>query len=251
MKNIVESMIKSFVKEYEKNTYTKWEEPIFAYGDSKDPLFESLKTIVGPNHKVPQDFLVDAKTVISYFIPFKRHMVKTNEGNRLSSYEWAKAYVETNELIYEINKMISKRLKKYKYEAILLPNTLNFDEENLISDWSQRHVAYICGLGKFGLHNLLITQKGCCGRIGTIITNLNIEKTNREDGEYCLYRHNGSCKVCVKKCVNDALGEEVFYRHKCHEICLENIEYHRNIGYTDICGKCSTMVPCSFNIPVK
>lgn len=31
------------------------------------------------------------------------------------------------------------------------------------SVWSERHVAYVCGLGTFGLSRGLITEKGQCG----------------------------------------------------------------------------------------
>ena len=52
--------------------------------------------------------------------------------------------------------------------------------KNLISDWSHRHVAVIAGLGKFGLNNMLITDNGCCGRVGSFITDLKIEPTKRK-----------------------------------------------------------------------
>lgn len=34
-----------------------------------------------------------------------------------------------------------------------------------MSEWSHRHAAYIAGLGIFGINNMLITNKGCVGRI--------------------------------------------------------------------------------------
>ena len=37
------------------------------------------------------------------------------------------------------------------------------------SNWSERHVAYVCGLGTFGCQGL-ITSKGLAGRFGSIIT---------------------------------------------------------------------------------
>ena len=54
--------------------------------------------------------------------------------------------------------------------------THNFDEAKLVSYWSQKHVAYMAGLGKFGLHHMIITEKGCCGRLGSIVTNAKISR---------------------------------------------------------------------------
>jgi epoxyqueuosine reductase QueG len=137
------------------------------------------------------------------------------------------------------------------YQLEIIPATHNFDTQKLISDWSHRHVAYIAGLGKFGLNNMLITDKGCCGRIGTVITNLEIEPAERKDKEYCLYKYNGSCKKCVDRCVNDALTVDGFNRKRCYDMCLANAEIYENIGLSDVCGKCLANLPCSFIDPIK
>ena len=42
------------------------------------------------------------------------------------------------------------------------------------SIWSERHIAFICGLGTFGLSRGLITRKGICGRFGSLITDLDL-----------------------------------------------------------------------------
>ena len=86
--------------------------------------------------------------------------------------------------------------------------THNFDEAKLVSCWSHKHVAYVAGLGKFGLHHMIITQKGCCGRLGSIITNAKITPTQRSTTEFCLYKLDGSCGVCVTKCALHALNAD-------------------------------------------
>ena len=48
--------------------------PIVAYVSAHDPKFEALKTIVGPWHQLPTDFLPEAETVITYFIPFTKEV---------------------------------------------------------------------------------------------------------------------------------------------------------------------------------
>ena len=98
---------------------------------------------------------------------------------------------------------------------------------------------------------MLITDKGCCGRIGSFITDLKIEPTKRKNKENCLYRHMNTCKKCVDRCVNDALKIDSFDRHKCYEMCLYNDKFHSDEGLADVCGKCLVNVPCSMTNPVK
>lgn len=78
------------------------------------------------------------------------------------------------------------------------------------SKWSQRHVAYVCGHGTFGLNNMLISDRGCVGRYYSIITALPIETDPVVTEERCLYKRNGGCKLCVKRCVAEALTEKEF-----------------------------------------
>lgn len=252
MKENIETIIKDYVKNYHniQKVETKWKEPLVSFAKAEDPLFYKLKEAVSPTHSMPKDFMEDAKTIIAYFLPFEEFIPMSNIEGRYSSRMWAIAYTETNKLILNLNSHIQTEINKLGYKSELIPATHNFDTNKLISDWSHRHVAYIAGLGKFGLNNMLITEKGCCGRIGTTITNLEIEPTVREDREYCLYKYNGSCKKCVKRCVNDVLTDESFNRQKCYEMCLHNAEIYKDIGLNDVCGKCLVGVPCSFENPV-
>ena len=252
MKDVVEKLIKEFVGSYQEkhHTATGWEEPLIAFAAARDPLFRQLKEVISKSHNLPTDLIPNAKTVISYFIPFKKEVVLSNIKNKESSEEWVISYIETNKLIRELNDYINAQLKALNYSSTLLPPTHNFDKQSLISDWSHKHVAYIAGLGKFGLHQMLITDKGCCGRLGSIVTDLEIEPTKRSEGESCLYKHNGTCKKCVQKCINQALSIETYDRHKCYEALLKNVAYHAQAGYADVCGKCISNVPCSFVKPV-
>ncbi|TDX46334.1 epoxyqueuosine reductase [Orenia marismortui] len=253
MKQKIKKLIKEYVKDYpaDKEVETKWREPIIKFADANDQGFIKLKEIISPTHALPQDFLADAQSVIAYFIPFDQAVVNSNIEGRYSSKAWAKAYIESNNLISKLNKYIKQKLDSLNYKSTIIPATHNFDQESLISDWSHRHVAYLTGLGKFGLNNMLITAKGCCGRVGSIVTNLKIEPNKINDKEYCLYYSSGVCKKCVQRCVNDALKVDSFDRHKCYEILLANDKLHADLGLTDVCGKCCVNLPCSFGDPVS
>jgi len=253
MKNKLELIINEFINNYSKikAVESKWKEVIVTYADAEDEMFYELKKVVSPSHALPKDFLPEAKTVVTYFIPLDEHIIKSNIEGKESSRAWAKAYVETNELIKDLNIYICSEIEKLGYKAKVIPTTLNYDNEKQICDWSQRHVAFIAGLGKFGLNNMLITDKGCCGRIGSFITDLTIEPTKRLDRENCLYKHNNTCKKCVDRCVNNALKADSFDRYKCHEMCMCNDKLYSDIGLCDVCGKCLVNVPCSMMNPVR
>ena len=228
-----------------------WQEPIIAFAAADDELFPTLKEIISPTHVLPKDILVNAQTVITYFIPFNKDIVTSNVAGRETSREWAKTYIETNQLILDLNTHIQGELSQQGYDASILPATHNFDKTKLISDWSHRHVAFIAGLGKLGLNNMLITEKGCCGRLGSIVTNLKLQPTPRSDRENCLYKHQGLCKKCVERCVNGALTELSYDRHLCYAMCLSNAELFNKMGLADVCGKCLVNLPCSFINPAR
>lgn len=247
MNNQVQFIVKQFLEHYSdtREVQTKWKEPLLAYADARDEMFYNLKQVVSPSHALPKDLLQEAETVVTYFLPFDETVVNSNIEGKESSAVWAKAYVETNQLIADLNTFIKDELQKLGYKCNITPATHNFDSEKLISNWSHRHVAIIAGLGKFGLNNMLITDKGCCGRIGSFVTDLKIEPTKREIGEKCLYKHIGTCKKCVDRCVNDALKVDSFDRHKCYEMCLYNDKLYSGVRLTDVCGKCLVNIPCS------
>ncbi|NLI92314.1 MAG: epoxyqueuosine reductase [Peptococcaceae bacterium] len=253
MKNILRQIIAEEIKSFplREGVQTRWGEPLIGFADACDRRFLELKTIVSPSHALPQDILPGARTVIAYFIPFENKIARSNFEGQYSSREWAVAYIETNQLIAGINERIYQACSELGYQSSIIPATHNFDQERLISDWSHRHVAYLAGLGKFGLNNMLITAKGCCGRIGSVVTNIMIEPDPVTDNEYCLYKAKGTCKKCIERCAGKALQIDHFDRKKCYGILLENDKRFPDLGLADVCGKCVVNLPCTFTNPVK
>ena len=253
MKQKVALLIKAFVRDYRSVRYPRirWEEPLVAFARAQDPLFRQLKELVSPTHALPTDFLPDAQTVITFFLPFQEAVNLENLEGKASAASWAVAYLETNRLIMDLSSYLAKKLQETNYQAAQLPPTHNFDQNKLVSDWSHKHVAYIAGLGKFGLHQMLITEKGCSGRLGSIITNLEIEPSPRPEGEFCLYKQNRSCAQCVRQCVSGALQLDSYNRHSCYERLLQNAAQYASLGFADVCGKCASNVPCAFTNPCR
>lgn len=248
MKSRITNFIQQSVDFHQEKTY--WQNPLVGFAKASDPLFHKLKLVIDKDHALPTDFLEDAETVISYFIPFQKEIPLSNIDGKNASRQWAKAYVKTNELISTINEKLSQKLREWGFDTAV-PPTKKRDEETLVSTWSQKHIGYISGLGNFGIHHMLITEKGCCGRLGSVITNAIIRPTDNPFQEYCLYNHDESCTACAEKCTFDALKPDSFDKHLCYEICLRNGSLYAALGEANVCGKCICTVPCSFTNPVE
>ncbi|MEA4923755.1 MAG: epoxyqueuosine reductase [Syntrophomonadaceae bacterium] len=251
--NWVECIIKDYVKHYPQlhDVSTAWNEPLIAAAAADDPLFMDLKTQVDPNHLLPTDMLPGARSVICYFLPFASSIGRSNKPGGPCSDEWAWAYLETNRLINDLNAHIQAELSRKGFRSAITPATHNFDEETLISNWSHRHIAVVAGLGTMGLNRMLITDQGCCGRLGSLVTDLPVIPTPRSEVGGCLYFYNKSCSQCIKNCPLGALHNDEFDRYKCYDLLLQNAEIHKDKGFADACGKCVTRIPCSFINPVK
>ena len=248
MKALITNKIIEYVKNYPsmKNVENIWQEPIVGFADANGSYISSLKEIVAPAHKLPGDFMENPNIVISYYIPFTPELAALNmnvEGN-MAAQEWSDAYNLTNIMIADISQYIADLLNEMGYRAVA-PTGVVFDKQLILSNWSQRHIAYAAGLGTFGINNMLISEKGCCGRYGSVIADIPVEPDQILTEERCLYKKNGSCKKCVQNCFAGALTTEGFDRKKCFEICMLN---DAKTG-ADVCGKCDIDIPCAFKAP--
>jgi len=225
--------------------------PLVGFAAADDPLFADLKRVVSGTHALPRELLSSARTVIAYFIPFAESVPESNRGGHLASREWAQSYLRTNALIGSLGERLRALLRSEGYDAVAPPATHNFDERRLVSDWSHRHVAFIAGLGTFGANHMLITEAGCCGRLGSLVTSLLVAADARSGEENCLHRANGSCLQCVGRCVGAALFPDRFERQHCYRVCKENEAAHQALGKADVCGKCLVGLPCSRTNPVR
>ncbi|MDP4127775.1 MAG: epoxyqueuosine reductase, partial [Bacillota bacterium] len=171
MNREIAELITEYVKNYKelKHCETDWRDPIIGFADAKDELFPKLKEIIGPSHALPSDLVPNAKSVITFFIPYSKEIVESNIAEEESSRMWDISYIETNNLIDDLTKYLYEKITAKGFKSSLIPPTYNYDEVKLISDWSHRSVAYISGIGKFGLNNMFITESGCCGRLGSVV----------------------------------------------------------------------------------
>lgn len=250
MKEQIREWIKEYVTEYmEENSLGKiWREPLAGFADARSEYIRRLPELVMPQHKQPEDFLPDARIVIVYFLPFSKAVADSNVGTPTNdaSKGWADGYLYTDGLLRKLNPYLVKKIQESGYQAVI-PAGISMQEDILKSCWSQRHLAYAAGLGTFGINNMLITRQGCCGRYSSIVTDIPVTPDSPLKEELCLYKWKGICKKCVDNCYSGALTEQGFDRFKCYEACMKNIDVYG----VDVCGKCTTGIPCAFAAPRK
>ncbi len=248
MKATIQQVIDRFIDDYcvKEGWERIWQSALVGIADANDPSFPELRKLIIEDHQLPQEALPSAKNVISYFLPFIPEIPQSNVAGDMPSEPWGDAYKKTNKMAADLNTHLIQWIMDQGCEAAN-PNAVMLGEPYLRSRWSQRHVARIAGLGSFGVNNMLLTEKGCCGRAYSIVTSMDLPVDKPCEEEYCLYKKNGSCLLCVKHCPISALTAEGFDRLKCH-LHLEDNGKHLTSGST-VCGKCLVGLPCSFKRP--
>ncbi|UWG95461.1 4Fe-4S binding protein [Dehalobacter sp. DCM] len=233
-----------------------FDDPIFAFGDASDPLFQRLQSIVHPGFMLPHDWVSDAKSVISYFLPFTDTVrVSNRQPCTSASDEWLHARIEGQKMLAILGEHICRLLTGEGYSAAFPTTDARFKMlQPYISNWSERHVAYICGLGTFGLSKGLITRKGTAGRFGSIITSCELPVTRR--GYTGVYDYCTLCGKCQKNCPVQAIDiRKGIENAKDHLVCGPYVDTtilpphgpNQRVRYG--CGKCHVDVPCEHGIP--
>lgn len=221
---------------------------LIGIADAYDPLFDSLKDedVVGTRHMSPHQWLAGSKSVITYFLPFTKKVREANRCMGLPAQEWLFGRIEGELFNKALSQFLVDWLIEKGYEALSPAVDERFKVVNRRSNWSERHVAYVAGLGTFSLNCSIITKNGSAGRLGSIIVSAPLEATPRD---YTTKDENCTkCGACIMRCPPLAITE----RGKDHAVCSDYlnrvlVRFHPRYG----CGKCQTGVPCEDKIPMK
>lgn len=239
-----------------------FEAPLVGFADAADPIFKTYQQegVVGPWHMLPQDWLPGAKAVVSMFFPFTEPV---KEGERKApadetSAQWLHGRIEGQNYLAALFREMSRRLTEAgvkncvpcvdsRFKVGRGCPVPGYDVRTYGSTWSERHAAYACGLGTFGLCKGIITEKGMAGRFGSIIIDLETEADERPYTgvyDYCI-----NCGACVRRCPAKAVDPET---GKDHDKCAARLDWSE-VAYAPRygCGKCQTAVPCESRNPSK
>jgi len=220
--------------------------PLVAFSSAHDPRYGELKQIIGPWHALPTDFLPEAKSVITYFIPFTKEVALAPKLEPDGSPIWSEAYITINRHFHVVNQAVQELLESRGHQAAQIKPPKAYDPETFHAPWSHRSTAVIAGLATLGANNLAITDKGSGGRFCSLITSARLEPTATTPKKVCPYPINGSCGLCIRACPAGALTGQGTNKAACQAELNKNPERlkKKNAPYiADICGKCLAACP--------
>ena len=111
-----------------------------------------------------------------HFLPFTEQVRFSNRADETDpSPEWLYGRIEGQEFIIRYMTSLEKLLRIKEADTCVPSQDARFGTQiemismngrsdfHVDSRWSERHAAYVCGLGTFGLSRGLITEKGMAG----------------------------------------------------------------------------------------
>ena len=248
-------LLADYVQAYP-GTYSErpiWREPLLVTARADD-RFDRLPRIAARDHILPSGLLAQARSVVVFFVPFKKELAVENHKGDTPCRNWGLAYEATNRLINRASEYLQHYFETCGYRAALTPATHNFNEAELVARWSHKHLGYLAGLGRFGVNAQLITPSGCAGRLGSLVTEADLgDAPLVTEQELCLYKKGHTCLVCLKRCPVDAVSTTGIDRRLCWERLKSNLANLDALAgmdsMTHVCAKCQVLVPCSLKVP--
>jgi hypothetical protein len=96
--------------------------PIFAFGAADDDYFKLLKepSAIGAHFMIPQEWLPQSKTVISFFLPFTEAVKKGNRRDMLwPSEEWLHGRIEGQVFVVKLCRYLNSKLIDAGYKSLV------------------------------------------------------------------------------------------------------------------------------------
>ena len=245
-----------------------WDKPLVGFASGEDPLFKQYKKIIGKFHLTPQEMFElefgksqTPLSVVSWILPMSEDIRKSNrKEKRYPSQLWIHARQLGEPCNAALRDHVVSLLTGKGYRAVAPVNSPHFkriqsSRVGLAANWSERHAAYACGLGAFGLNAGLITAKGVAMRVGSVITELSLkpsEKIYPHHRANCLHYFNETCRVCAIRCPAGAISRQGYDQSRCYAYVHGLVKTEKEDEYgvkMKGCGLCQTKVPCEFEIP--
>ena len=238
----------------------------FAAGD--DPIFAEIQADIGPGYLRPEEWMekrtgapvpAEELTVVSWALAQTESTRAAQEKqDRQPARCWSAnrtfGQAFQNHLLREMLPWLEERGVE-AVSPMVHPDfhTITSPRHGFASSWSERHTAFACGLGTFGLCDGLITELGKSVRLSSVILRARLPVAPRPYTgyrDYCLW--DKGCRACIQRCPAGAISPEGHDKVKCSAYCDELYrELRPGYGFDGVygCGLCQTRVPCERGIP--
>ncbi|WP_428560601.1 MAG: 4Fe-4S ferredoxin [Solidesulfovibrio sp. DCME] len=250
--------------------------PLIGVAAGADPIFDFLRHDIGPQfYWTPEDAFARAfpddpapagdLSVIAWVLPQTAATRADHRACRdLPSLAWSR--------VRHYGEMLNEALRRHVVDGLagrgvpavaptLLPAWDRRDSPRygFASNWSERHTAYACGLGTFGLSDGLITPAGKAVRVGSVVARCALPVTKRpytRHDAWCLRAVGTPCKACIRRCPAGAISEAGHDKVKCmHYIRGVTGPYVAREQMDGIavnsCGLCQVGTPCEAGDPTR
>ena len=160
--------------------------PVVGVAGADDPWFARFKEIIGDFHWTAQEAFAAAfpssraRSVISWSTPISGAAKLANRTeSRFPSRQWALVRHHSTGLLERLAAGMVDTLQDMGFATVAPEQSPRFEvamRENvgLAGQWSQRHVAFVAGLGTFGISGGLITAHGIAHRLCSVVTEAEI-----------------------------------------------------------------------------
>ncbi len=275
--DVIRKEICRFTERSSANTLKKgsgekaWNEPLVGFSGGNDPLYSQIQSDIGAWYWTPAEAFRRAfprsrirpeqLTVICWVLPQTDSTKKDHrKSTRYPSERWTRSRCFGEAFNLKLARHIVSFLKRRGIEAaapVQIPGwQITTDHHSgFASSWSERHAAYVSGLGTFGLCDGLITPAGKAVRIGSAVARLTLQPTIRpytSINQWCLFYSRGSCSACIDRCPAGALSRQGHDKRICAEYVINKMALYtgKRLGMQVYsCGLCQTGVPCESGIP--
>lgn len=275
----IEKIIRDFWKSAPSNSLhletgeRAWDEPHVAVARGDDPLFLRIREMIGLFLWTPAEAYARAfpdapapageLRVISYVLPQTGETrADQRMENTMPAERWARSRFHGEEFNCELRLHLAETLTRAGHPSVAPERLPDFGYQQserfgLASNWSERHVAFVAGLGTFGLSDGLITTWGKAVRFGSVVSRIDLPVTQRVYGDnhhaWCLWYARGTCGACAKRCPADAITTTRGHdKQACFSYLRDTAAPFAAETYgtgATPCGLCQVRIPCEAEVP--
>ena len=235
--------------------------PLVGVARADDPLFETFRKneVIGAQWRLPGEWMQDAKSVVAFFFPVSAEIRTRHRAARTATNEaWNYGYGKHGHVVNAFLSGMTAEMEGHGVKTFIPTRDPSFkierqpvlsggkEDVHYSTSWSNRHVAFVAGLGTFGIHRHLITREGCSGVLASMILDWEMEPTSanyRDPYENCIH-----CGACVTRCPAGAISLENLRNLKECAAYAASLRSESDPGY---CGKCLVGIPCESVLPAK